>query len=428
MPIKDFIKTKQEGKIHSCEEINWFIKNLNSFSNEEIADWLRAVKANDLNDSETTTLTLAMANSGEILSWRGLEPVLDKHSTGGIGDKITFLFVPLIAAYGINIPKLSGRSLGITGGTIDKLESILGFRTSLSIEEIKEQVKKIKLSISGSSANLAPADKKIYAIRDVTGIVDLIPLLASSIMSKKIACGAGNIILDVKFGSGAFMKDLNGAKMLAGKMVHIGKQLDKKMKAVISNMNQPLGFAIGNVLEIKEVLEVLSGKEVQDLVEITISLAHEAISLINPKPELNLEKKLTDLLLRGEALKKFEDMVLAQGGDLKSVFSKDRIAKHIDVIKSDRDGYIQNIDARLIGEVVHALGAGRKSVTDKIDHSVGIVLHKKYGHKMTKGETILEIHAKNKEDSESVKEKLASAIKLGQNEPPKLKLIQETVN
>ena len=432
MDIQNFIQTKQNSGQHTDEEIYFFINNLGSFTQEEITQWLKAVKANGLSGKETSALSLAMAKSGEILKWDGLEPTIDKHSTGGIGDKITLLFVPLIAAYGINIPKLSGRSLGITGGTIDKLESIPGFRTNLSISEIKEQIKNIGLVVCSTSSDLAPADKKLYAIRDVTDTVDSIPLIASSIMSKKIAVGAKNIILDVKAGSGAFMKTIEDAKLLAKEMVSIGKSLNKNIKAVITEMNEPLGYKIGNALEVQEVLEVLSGKEVPDLVEITICLAKEAVSLIKINPvraglapaQINVEAKLRDLLLNGAALKKFKAMVQAQGGNLNSGFEK---AKHIQVLKSKQEGYIQKIDAHIIGEAVFELGAGRKSVSDSIDHSVGIVLLKKHGDKIKVDEPLLEIHAKSKEDADKVKEKLLSGITFGQKEPSKLKLIHEVI-
>ena len=407
-------------------DIENFIKNLDQFSQDEITKWLKAVKANGLTDNEISTLTLSMAKSGTMLSWEGLEPTIDKHSTGGIGDKVTLLFTPLIAAYGINIPKLSGRSLGMTGGTIDKLESIPGFKTNLSIEEIKKQVKKIGLVIASASTNIAPADKKLYAIRDITDTIDSIPLIASSVMSKKIAGGAKNIILDVKFGSGAFMKTFEDAKLLSTKMVSIGKSLNKNIKAVISDMNQPLGHAIGNALEVKEILEILSGKEVNDLVEITIFLAKEAICMVNSNPPLNIEKNLRDLLLKGSALKKFEEMIHAQGGNIKE-FHNLRSANHIETVKSNFDGYITNIDALAIGEAVHYLGAGRKNVMDKIDYSVGIVLFKKYGDKVNMNESFLEIHAKSKTDAEIVKSKLLDAIKFGQNSPSKLKLIHEVI-
>ena len=425
MNIKDYINTKESALKHTKEEIIFFIKNLNNFSQEEITQWLKAVKANGLDDEETSELTLAMANSGEILNWGDVGNVLDKHSTGGIGDKVTLLFVPLVAAYGLKIPKLSGRGLGITGGTIDKLESIPGFKTNLKIDEIKKQLKKIALVIASASTNIAPADKKLYAIRDVTDTIDSIPLIASSVMSKKIAGGAKNIILDVKFGSGAFMKKADDAKLLARKMLAIGKNLGKNMKAVISNMDEPLGYAIGNALEIKEVLEVLSGKEIDDLVEITITLAREAITLVRaglkPAP---IEEDLRRFLLHGDALKKFEEMVIAQGGDLKIPFKR---ANHIEILSSELDGYVQNIDALFTGEGVHSLGAGRKLVTDQIDHSVGVLFHKKYGDKVKKDEPILEIHAKSKEDANNVKRKLFSAIQLGQNVPSKLKLVEEII-
>ena len=425
--IKDFIKRKQESKSHLDEEIQSFIKNLKSFTQDEITQWLKSVKLNGLNDKETSALTLAMANSGTILNWEGLEPLIDKHSTGGIGDKITLLYAPLIAAYGINIPKLSGRSLGITGGTIDKLESIPGFRTNLNIEEIKSQVKKIGLAIAGTSSNLAPADKVLYSIRDVTNTVDSIPLIASSIMSKKIAGGATNIILDVKFGSGAFMKSLEDARLLASTMVKIGNSLKRNTRAVISDMNQPLGYSIGNALEIKEVIDVLSGKEVSDLIEVVISLAIESIKIIEGKVELSLEKKLLDLLLKGQALKKFEEMVLEQKGDLKTFCKSNKKTAFIETIKAENEGYIQNIDARILGEEVHKLGAGRKLVSDSIDHSVGVVLFKKYGNKVNNHEPLLEIHAKKNKDAENAKNKLISAITIAHNTPPKLKLVQEII-
>lgn len=428
MNISDFIKDKESSKSNSDEEIIFFINNLNSFSQDEITAWLRAVKANGLDDRETSTLTLAMANSGKTLSWEDLEPVVDKHSSGGIGDKITFLFLPLVAAYNktkIRLPKLSGRGLGITGGTIDKLESIPGCRTNLSTAEMHEQIKKIGLVICGANTDLAPADKKLYAIRDVTNTVDSIPLIASSIMSKKIAGGAKNIVLDVKFGSGAFMKSKEDAKLLAQKMVSIGKNLNKNIKAVLSNMNEPLGFAIGNSLEIKEVVKVLSGKDINDLTEITITLAKEAISLVEGKANQNINKELKELLLGGAALKKFEEMILSQGGNID--FNKLEKANCIESIKSEDSGYVEKIDANIIGEIVHELGAGRKNVSDSIDYSVGIVLHKKHGDFVNKGETLLEIHGKDEEAISNVKRKATSSIILGQNPPSKLKLIEEII-
>lgn len=429
MNINGFIKDKELSKTNSDEEIYFFIKNLNSFSQDEITAWLKAVKANGLDDRETSALTLAMANSGKTLDWKEFEPVIDKHSSGGIGDKITFLFLPLVAAYGktkFKLPKLSGRGLGITGGTIDKLESIQGCRTNLSTEEMHEQIKKIGLVICGANTDLAPADKKLYAIRDVTNTVDSIPLIASSIMSKKIAGGAKNIILDVKFGSGAFMKSKEDAKLLAQKMVSIGKNLNKNIKAVLSNMNEPLGYAIGNSLEIEEVVDILSGKDVKDLTEITIALAKEAISLVEQEVNPEIEKELKEILIGGSALKKFKEMISFQGGDLD--FSKLKKANHIEVLKSEDSGYIQTISANNIGEVVHELGAGRKNVSDSIDHSTGIVLYKKHGDFINKGEAILEIHGKDEEAILNVKRKAVSAITLGQKPPSKLKLIEEIID
>ena len=422
MEIKNFIQTKENGNSHTTEEINYFIKNLNSFSQNEITQWLKAVKHNGLDLEETSALTLAMANSGEILSWEELEPVIDKHSTGGIGDKVTLLFVPLLAAYGINVPKLSGRSLGITGGTIDKLESIPGFRTNLTIEEIKNQVKEIGLAIASASSNLAPADKRLYAIRDVTDTIDSIPLIASSIMSKKIAMGAKNIILDVKCGTGAFMKTIERSVLLADTMTKIGSNLNKNIKTVITDMNQPLGNMIGNTLEIKEALEVLSGKEVQDLVEVVISLAKEAILLIEPTVSIaSLEKKLMNLLLQGGSLSKFEKMVTFQGGNL----SKLSESKYIEKVRFPHEGYIQQVDAKLIGEVVFSLGGGRTSIKDSIDYASGITLFKKIGDFIKKDETILEIHTNNLDNMENIKNKLLSSVTISKAIPNKIQLIHK---
>lgn len=418
------IKLKEKTNKLLKEDIENFISTLNNRSDEEITKWLKSVKEFGLDDDETSSLTLAMARSGEILAWEGLEPTIDKHSTGGIGDKITLLFVPLIAAYGINTPKLSGRGLGITGGTIDKLESIAGFRTDLNLEEIKSQVKKIGLVITGAMKNLAPADKRLYAIRDVTNTVDSIPLIASSVMSKKIACGSKNIILDVKFGSGAFMKDKNSANELALKMVSIGKNLNRNIKAILTNMDQPLGYNIGNSLEIIEILEVLSGKDILDLTEITILLAKEAISSIGGKINPDLEDKLYKLLLNGSALKKFEEMIMAQGGDLNFNFPKSNFTE---LITSNEDGYIKNIDALSVGEVVHSLGAGRNKVSDLIDHSVGIKLFKKPGNKVLKGEPLFEIYAKSKNDANLYSTKVKQSIEITQKKSDKLKLIEEVI-
>lgn len=425
--IKNFISTKENNKKHSTEEITAFIKNLKILPQDEITKWLKAVKANGLDDKETTALTLAMANSGKVLSWEGLEPTIDKHSTGGIGDKVTLLFAPLIAAYGINIPKLSGRALGITGGTIDKLESFSGLKTNLTINEIKDQIKKIGLVIASAGTDLAPADKILYSIRDVTDTIDPIPLIASSIMSKKIAGGSKNIILDVKFGSGAFMKTSVEAKALGEKMAVIGKNLNRNIKVIISDMDEPLGYAIGNVLEVKEVLEVLSGKEVSDLIEVVIKLACEGISLIEKSYKPHLERKLTKLLLKGKALKKFTEMVEEQSGIFNSINNKDKTAKSIETLQSSEEGYIQNIDAFTIGEVVHSLGAGRKKAQDSIDHSVGILLHKKTSDYVKKGDTILEIHAKDKKDADNAKTKLLSKIRFSKGKPQKQKLIHEVI-
>lgn len=416
------ISIKQKSRKLSKEEISSFISNLDKTSDKEITSWLKAVKENGLDDEETSELTLAMANSGKVLSWEGLEPTIDKHSSGGIGDKTTLLFAPLVAAYGINIPKLSGRALGITGGTIDKLESIKDFRTNLSIQEMREQIKAIGIAIASATSEIAPADKRLYAIRDVTGTTDSIPLIASSIMSKKIAGGSKNIILDVKAGTGAFMKRINDAKELAGTMVSIGKKLNRKIKALVTDMNEPLGYNIGNSLEIKEVLEVLSGKEVSDLTCLVITLAKEAVSLVEGKEKSDLEEKLRRLLFKGQALKKFEELIQYQGGNLDKGFEK---AGYIEIVKSTQEGYIQNIDALKIGKAVFELGAGRKSKNDKIDNSVGIVLHKKSGDKVKKGELLAEIHAKNTKDFEKAKSELLNAVKMGEEKSLERKLIYD---
>lgn len=412
------IKIKEKENRLSKDDITSFIENLSSYSDEEITKWLKAVKEYGLEDDETSALILAMANSGEVLSWEGLEPTIDKHSTGGIGDKITLLFVPLLAACGVNVPKLSGRGLGVSGGTIDKLESISGFRTNLTLDEIKKQIKEVGLVVTGAMKNLAPADKRLYAIRDVTDTVNSIPLIASSVMSKKLASGSKNIILDVKFGSGAFMKSKDDAFLLAKTMSSVGGKLNRNIKCAITDMNEPLGYCIGNSLEIQEVLDVLSGKNVNDLVELTVKLAEEALVMAGIRPQKSLEK----LLLGGEALDKFEKMISSQGGDLQKGFTK---SNYIESVKSTRDSYIKNIDALTIGEVVHKLGAGREKVSDSIDYLAGIKLFFKHGDKVSKGDTLFEIHAKSKEDAENLKSKAISACEFSDNEPSKLKLVHE---
>jgi pyrimidine-nucleoside phosphorylase len=399
MRMVDLIQKKRNGSELSTEEIQFIIKK---YTEETIPDyqmsaWAMAVYFKGMNSREIADLTLAMVNSGDEVDLSSIQGIkVDKHSTGGVGDTTTLVLGPLVAAAGVPVAKMSGRGLGHTGGTIDKLESIPGLHTELNTEQFFENVNRIKLAVVGQSGNLAPADKKLYGLRDVTATVDSIPLIASSIMSKKIASGADSIVLDVKTGDGAFMKTLDGAMDLAQTMVEIGARVGRQTIAVISDMNQPLGYAVGNSLEVAEAIATIKGNGPADLTELCLVLgAHMAVLA---KTETDFEeayKHLKQLLMSGMAADKFKEFVAAQGGDPTVVDHPEKLPQapfQIEV-KADRSGYVHHIRAEDIGKIAMVLGAGRKTKDDPIDLSVGVVLRKKVGDQVKTGETIAVLHA-----------------------------------
>lgn len=394
----DIIFKKRNGQALSFQEINFFIKGYTdgSIPDYQTSALLMAIYFNGLNEKETADLTMAMVNSGDIIDLSKVEGIkVDKHSTGGVGDKISLIVVPLVASLGIPVAKISGRGLGHTGGTIDKLESIEGFKTELSKEEFISNVNKYKMAITSQSANVTPADKKLYALRDVTATVDSIPLIASSIMSKKIASGAECIVLDVKVGLGAFMKTIDEARELAKTMVNIGKTLNKKTVAVISDMNQPLGYEVGNANEIKEVIKVLAGKGAED--ETTVALTIASYMAVLGGVFSNFENayiQMQKTIESGKALEKFEELVKIQGGNTDFIYNLEKLpnAKYHIEVKSDKEGFISSINAESIGIAAMMLGAGRKKKDDKIDHSAGITLVKKVGDKVAKNDVLCILH------------------------------------
>ena len=401
MRMYDIIQKKRNGSELSKEEINFFIEN---YTKGNIPDYqasalLMAIYFQKMNSRETADLTMAMVNSGDILDLSNIEGVkVDKHSTGGVGDTTTLVLGPMVASLGIPVAKMSGRGLGHTGGTIDKLESFKGFSVSMSEEKFIENVNKIKLVVGGQTGDLAPADKKMYALRDVTATVDNISLIASSIMSKKIAAGSDCIVLDVKVGDGAFMKSFDEAKALATEMVNIGEHCKRKTVAVISDMDQPLGFAIGNALEVIEAINTLKGKGPKDLLDLCLELGSNMVVLAGKAKNTDEAKKmLEDTIKTGAALNKFKEFVKAQGGDPSYIDDTDKFdkAKFIVPVKASKKGVVKKIHAEHLGLIAMELGAGRATKEDVIDLSVGIVLNKKRGDKVADGDIIAYVHANN---------------------------------
>jgi len=392
------IKKRDKGEL-TRTEIDYFIKGVASgeVADYQAAAWAMAVLLNGMTPQETTDLTLAMAHSGEVLDLSDVvDIVVDKHSSGGVGDKTSLAVLPIVAACGLPCGKMSGRGLGFSGGTIDKLESIPGYRVNLSTAEFKQQLKEIGIVLTGQSADLAPADGKLYALRDVTGTVQSIPLIASSIMSKKIAAGAHAIVLDVKVGLGAFMQTLAEARQLANAMTVIGELAGRKVTALLSDMNQPLGEAVGNVLEVREAIDLLHERGPQDFREHCLHVSAHMLVLGNRAASLTEARALAEArLIDGAAWEKFRALVQAQGGDVSYVDAPDRMAnaKISEVVQSPRGGYLLQIHARLIGEAAVALGAGRARKTDPVDHAVGLLIHKKVGDKVEVGEPLFTIHA-----------------------------------
>ncbi|MBQ2983688.1 MAG: thymidine phosphorylase [Candidatus Gastranaerophilales bacterium] len=416
MRAVDLIQKKKEGKEHTKEEINFLVENYTNGNIEDyqMSAWLMAVCFQGLTDEETAYLTEAFVNSGDILDFSSIsENVADKHSTGGVGDKVTLVLIPILATLGVYTAKLSGRGLGFTGGTIDKLESIPNFKVELTNEEFFKQIKDIKVAISGQSPNLTPADGKIYALRDVTATVDNKSLICASVVSKKIASGATSIVLDVKYGSGAFLKTPEKARELADLMVKTGKLLNRNIDVVISSMEQPLGKNVGNSLEVIESIEFLKGNYEQDLYEITLDIS--AKTLLNCKLAKTYEEgieKSKKAIEDGSALNKFIELVKAQGGntDIVNDYSLFALGKNKKEIKADKDGYIKKLVALDVAKSAKLLGAGRDKKTDPINYGAGISLNKKIGDFVKKDETIMTLYY-----DEITNSKLEDAILSAQN-------------
>ncbi|MGM1047516.1 MAG: pyrimidine-nucleoside phosphorylase [Bacillota bacterium] len=417
MRMVDLIAKKRDGKELTTEEINFFI---DGYTKGEIPDYQvsamgMAIFFKDMTDRERADLTMAMVNSGETIDLSAIEGIkVDKHSTGGVGDTTTLVLAPLVAALDIPVAKMSGRGLGHTGGTIDKLESIEGFHVEISKDEFVNLVNKHKIAVIGQTGNLTPADKKLYALRDVTATVDSIPLIASSIMSKKIAAGSDAIVLDVKTGAGAFMKTVEDARELAHAMVSIGNNVGRKTMAVISDMSQPLGVAIGNSLEVQEAIDTLRGEGPKDLEELCLALGRQMVFLANKAESLEeAEEKLKEVMRNGKALEKFKEFIANQGGDASVVDNPEKLpqAKYKIDLPALEDGMVAELVADEIGTAAMLLGAGRATKESEIDLAVGLMLNKKIGDTVKKGDSLVTIHA-NRENVDDVKEKLYANIRI----------------
>lgn len=412
MNIQEIIAKKRDKQELTKEEINFFITE---YTNNNIADYqasalIMAIYLNGMSKEETVNLTTAMATSGNILDLSEIGTVVDKHSTGGVGDKVTLILVPIIASLGVPVAKMSGRGLGYTGGTIDKLESIPGYKTNISEEEFIQNVKKIGISLIGQTMNLAPADKKIYALRDATSTTESIPLIASSIMSKKIAAGANKIVLDVTYGSGAFMKTKERAKELANEMIEIGRLAGRETVAVITPMEEPLGKNVGNNLEVIEAVEALKGNIAEDVKNVVLELGSNMLKLAGKGKDLEDNKsKMMDNILNGKALEKFKELVANQGGDVTYIKDTNKFekAKYIlPVTLEEQNGIVKELKAEEVGKLSVFLGGGRIRKEDKIDSSVGITLIKKIGDKIEKGDTVAYIHANDEKKGKEAVQRL----------------------
>lgn len=432
MRAVDIIEKKRNGHKLTQKEIEFMVEgftNGTTVADYQMSAFNMAIYFRGMDDEEATWMTEAMLHSGDILDLSKIKGVkVDKHSTGGVGDKTSLVVAPLVASLGIKFAKMSGRGLGHTGGTLDKLESIPGYNISISEEEFIDQVNRIGIALIGQTADLAPADKKLYALRDVTATVESIPLIASSIMSKKLASGADVISLDVKVGSGAFMKDLDSATKLAELMVSIGKMCGKKMSAELTNMDEPLGLAVGNSLEVIEAIDTLNGHGPKDFTELCMVVSQELIydsgMASSMEEALALAKRQIE---NKEALHKFVELVEAQGGDGSYILHPEKFpkAKYIFPVKAEASGYVSKIDALAIGHASMYLGGGRAKMGDTIDHAVGIVLNKKVGDMVTKGETLAYIHA-NKDNVALEEQTVLNAYSIG-NSVVEPKLILKVV-
>ncbi len=416
MRIVEIIEKKRDGKSLTSEEIHFFIDGYTTgaIPDYQAAALLMAIAIRGMDDRETGDFTLAMAASGEVLDLKDVAPfVVDKHSTGGVGDKVTLVVAPTVAACGLPVGKMSGRGLGFSGGTLDKLESIPGFRSNLTVEEFKAQLARISLVLTGQSANLAPADGKLYALRDVTGTVPSLPLIVSSVMSKKIAAGADAIVLDVKTGSGAFMKTIDEAQRLAEGMVRIGQQVGRRVTALISDMNQPLGWAVGNALEVREAIAVLHESGPADFREHCLVVAGEMLYLGGQadSPATGAEMA-AQVIASGEAWRKFCQMIEAQGGDLHYVEDPGKlpVAQIIEPVPAPCSGVLARVQTDEIGMAVVGLGGGREKKGDPVDYAVGLMMHYKVGDRVEKGVPIFTVHANDPERKEVAVRRVLAAL------------------
>lgn len=431
MRMSDIIAKKRDNIELTKEEVEFFVTG---FTEDNIPDYqaaslLMAIYFNGMTEAELATLTMAMVNSGDTIDLSGVDGIkVDKHSTGGVGDTTTLVLAPLVAALGIPVAKMSGRGLGHTGGTLDKLEAIEGFNIEIDEETFIKLVNEHKIAVIGQSGNLTPADKKLYALRDVTATVNSIPLIASSIMSKKIAAGADAIVLDVKYGDGAFMKTVEDAEQLARAMVNIGQNVGRKTMAIISSMQEPLGYAIGNALEVKEAIDILKGKGPDDLREISLLLAAQMTVLAGKADSIEeATALLIDAIDSGAALEKFKMFIENQGGNPDIVDNPELLpqAKFKYEVPAEQDGYVTSIGAEGLGVASSMLGAGRAVKDDVIDLAVGIVIHKKVGDKVVSGESLATIYA-NQKDVQNVKQKVLDNYTIG-DEVHSVRLIEKVI-
>jgi pyrimidine-nucleoside phosphorylase len=411
----DLIRAKRDGGTLSTAQIGWLIDAYTRgyVADEQMSAMTMAIFLNGMGRDEIRDLTLAMVASGRRLDFSGLSKrTTDKHSTGGVGDKITLPLAPLVASFGVAVPQLSGRGLGHTGGTLDKLESIPGWRAALSPEEFMAQLESVGAVVCAAGDSLAPADGKLYGLRDITGTVESIPLIASSIMSKKIAAGAHAVVLDVKVGLGAFMHTLDEARQLAAVMVSIGELVGRRVATVLSDMNQPLGCAVGNALEVREAIDTLHGGGPPSFREHCLHVSTLMLVLGELTTDLSAARTLAERALDdGSAWQKFRSLVAAQGGDLSFVDNPDKLpkAKYVEVVNASRNGYLDQVHARIVGEASVTLGAGRAKKGDPIDHAVGLVIHHKVGDRVEKGQPLFTVHANDVRKQAEVKENVLAA-------------------
>lgn len=433
MRMYDLIVKKRNGGVLEADEIRWMIKQYTAgnIPDYQMSAMMMAVYFQGMDEQETLELTLAMRDSGDILDLSGIKGVkVDKHSTGGVGDKTSITLAPLVSSVGVRVAKMSGRGLGHTGGTIDKLESFPGFSTGISTDHFFDQVNRIGIAIMGQTAELAPADKKLYALRDVTATVDNFSLIASSIMSKKLAAGADAIVLDVKCGSGAFMKKREDAMRLAEEMVKIGKGAGKSTTAFLTNMDQPLGFAVGNALEVKEAIDTLKGKGPEDFTKLCMTLGTQMVlSAGIAKEQKEAEEMLQKSIDSGAALDKLAEWVEAQGGEKEAVYQTERLpqSRYTSVLTSPKDGYIGHITCDEVGVCSLILGGGRETKESEIDLSVGIVLKKKTGDQVKENDVLAEIHYNDEQKCIQAKERLLKAYSIQEKQPGHTEIILDKV-